>query len=118
MIVLFIGDVVGRPGRRAVQDHLDRIVDRHRVDFTIVNIENAADGNGITPEHRYPDFVAIARGFHWQARHVSRKADLTSALQEMIDSPEPYLLDVQVPYQEHVMPMIPAGMTVRDLIKE
>ena len=50
MIVLFIGDVVGRPGRRAVQDHLDRIVDRHRVDFTIVNIENAADGNGITPE--------------------------------------------------------------------
>jgi acetolactate synthase-1/2/3 large subunit len=36
----------------------------------------------------------------------------------MIDSPEPYLLDVQVPYQEHVMPMIPAGMTVKDLIKE
>jgi len=27
-------------------------------------------------------------------------------------------LDVQVPYQEHVLPMIPAGMTVRDLIKE
>ena len=36
----------------------------------------------------------------------------------MIDSPGPYLLDVQVPYQEHVLPMIPAGMTVRDLIKE
>ena len=75
-------------------------------------------GNGITPEKRYPDFVTIARGFHWGARHVCRKAELTEALQEMIDSPGPYLLDVQVPYQEHVMPMIPSGMTVRDLIKE
>ena len=46
------------------------------------------------------------------------KAELTDALQEMIDSPGPYLLDVQVPYQEHVLPMIPSGMTVRDLIKE
>jgi acetolactate synthase-1/2/3 large subunit len=75
-------------------------------------------GNGITPDERYPDFVTIARGFHWNARHVWQKAELSEALQEMIDSPGPYLLDVQVPYQEHVMPMIPSGMTVRDLIKE
>ncbi len=50
MKVLFIGDVVGRPGRRAVREHLERVVDRRRVDFTIINVENAADGNGITPE--------------------------------------------------------------------
>jgi acetolactate synthase I/II/III large subunit len=80
--------------------------------------EAIGHGNGITPEHRYPDFVTIARGFHWQARHVWRKAELAEAIQEMIDSPDPFLLDVQVPYQEHVLPMIPAGMTVRDLIKE
>jgi acetolactate synthase I/II/III large subunit len=80
--------------------------------------EAIGQGNGITPEHRYPDFVTVARGFHWNARQVSRKAELTEALQEMIDSSGPYLLDVQVPYQEHVLPMIPAGMTVRDLIKE
>ena len=36
---------------------------------------------------------------------------------EMIESPGPYLLDVQVPYFEHVLPMIPSGMTVKDLIK-
>ena len=80
--------------------------------------EATGQGNGITPEKRYPDFVTIARGFRWEARHVWRKAELTEALQEMIDSPGPYLLDVQVPYQEHVLPMIPADMTVRDLIKE
>ena len=80
--------------------------------------EAIGQGNGITPEHRYPDFVTIARGFQWAARHVRQKSELSEAIQEMIDSPGPYLLDVQVPYQEHVLPMIPAGMTVRDLIKE
>jgi acetolactate synthase I/II/III large subunit len=75
-------------------------------------------GNGISPEHRYPNFVDVAKGFHWNGRQVSRKAEISAAIQEMIDSPGPYLLDVQVPYQEHVLPMIPAGMTVRDLIKE
>jgi len=80
--------------------------------------EAIGQGDGITPEHRYPDFVTIARGFHWDARHVCEKAELTAALQEMIDAPGPYLLDVQIPYQEHVLPMIPAGMTVRDLIKK
>jgi acetolactate synthase-1/2/3 large subunit len=80
--------------------------------------EAIGQGNGITPDERYPDFVTIARGFHWNGRRVWRKAELTEALQEMIDSIGPYLLDVQVPYQEHVLPMIPSGMTVRDLIKE
>ena len=80
--------------------------------------EATGRGNGITPDERYPDFVAIARGFNWQGRHVHEKAELTDAIQEMIDAPGAYLLDVQVPYQEHVLPMIPAGMTVRELIKE
>jgi acetolactate synthase-1/2/3 large subunit len=39
------------------------------------------------------------------------------ALERLINSAGPALLDVQVPYQEHVLPMIPSGGTVRDLIK-
>jgi acetolactate synthase-1/2/3 large subunit len=74
-------------------------------------------GDGITPENRYPDFVTIAKGFQWGARHVKKKDELRDALVEMIESKGPYLLDVQVPYQEHVLPMIPSGMTVKDLIK-
>jgi metallophosphoesterase (TIGR00282 family) len=50
MKLLFIGDVVGKPGRRIVQDKLTSIIDIHRVDYTIVNIENAAGGFGITPD--------------------------------------------------------------------
>ncbi|MCI0640034.1 MAG: biosynthetic-type acetolactate synthase large subunit [Gemmataceae bacterium] len=69
-------------------------------------------------EHEpYPDFVALAQGFKCGARSVERKEDLDDALEEMIDSKLPYVLDVLVPYQEHVLPMIPGGMTVRDIIK-
>jgi 2',3'-cyclic-nucleotide 2'-phosphodiesterase len=49
MRILFVGDVVGRPGRDVVQRHLRRLCEELDVDFTIVNGENAADGIGITP---------------------------------------------------------------------
>ena len=50
MNILFIGDVVGSPGRRIVKERLLGLVDRHQIDFTIVNVENAAGGFGVTPE--------------------------------------------------------------------
>jgi acetolactate synthase-1/2/3 large subunit len=65
----------------------------------------------------YPDFAAIAKGFGCGARSISRKEDLDGALEEMLDGKVPYVLDILVPYQEHVLPMIPGGMTVRDIIK-
>ncbi len=65
----------------------------------------------------YPDFVTLAKGFRCGTRRIADKKDVDDALQEMIDSTGPYVLDVQVPYQEHVLPMIPSGMTVRDIIK-
>ncbi len=46
--LLFIGDVVGRTGRRALQQLLPRLVDRHSVDLVVANGENAAAGFGIT----------------------------------------------------------------------
>lgn len=50
MIVLAVGDVVGGPGRRAVEQLLPGLVRRHSVDFVVVNGENSAGGAGITPE--------------------------------------------------------------------
>jgi metallophosphoesterase (TIGR00282 family) len=49
MNLLFVGDIVGRPGRRILAAELPRLIDRHAVDFVVVNIENAAGGFGITP---------------------------------------------------------------------
>lgn len=48
--ILFIGDIVGSPGRQAVVRELHRLVDRHQVDLVIANGENAAGGFGITEE--------------------------------------------------------------------
>lgn len=47
--ILFLGDIVGEPGRKAVIDNLAEIRREHAVDFVIVNGENAAAGKGITP---------------------------------------------------------------------
>jgi metallophosphoesterase (TIGR00282 family) len=46
--ILFIGDIVGRPGRELVRRGLASIVDHHAVDFVVANVENAAAGFGIT----------------------------------------------------------------------
>ena len=48
--LLFIGDIIGKPGRQAVSRELDRLVDRHMVDLVIANGENAAGGFGITED--------------------------------------------------------------------
>jgi metallophosphoesterase (TIGR00282 family) len=48
MIILFIGDIVGRPGRNLVQKGLRALVDHYDVDLTIANVENAAAGFGLT----------------------------------------------------------------------
>ena len=66
----------------------------------------------------HPDFVNIAKGFGIPAARVERKKDLESALEHLLDTPGPYVLDVIVPYQEHVLPMIPAGHTFADIITE
>ncbi len=50
MRLLFIGDIVGRPGRELVRHGLSAIVDEHQVDLVIANAENAAAGFGITRE--------------------------------------------------------------------
>lgn len=48
MRVFFIGDIVGKPGRKAVREILPDVVSEHSVDFVIANCENAAAGFGVT----------------------------------------------------------------------
>jgi acetolactate synthase-1/2/3 large subunit len=84
----------------------------------IDNPEATGKGDGLGPKVRYPNFVQIAKGYGCGAAYIRNKADLVPALKEMIEYDGPYVLDVEVPYQEHVLPMIPSGRTVRDMIKE
>ena len=48
--ILFVGDIIGKPGRQALSRELHRLVDRHTIDIVIANGENAAGGFGLTVE--------------------------------------------------------------------
>lgn len=50
MKVLFVGDIIGNAGRRAVREIVPKIIANHAVDLVVVNGENAAGGFGITPQ--------------------------------------------------------------------
>ncbi len=84
----------------------------------IHHAEASGNGQGAYAAERYPDYVAIAKGYGCGAATVSRKVDLNDALDEMLASTGPFVLDVQVPYMEHVLPMIPSGHSVDDMIME
>jgi len=64
----------------------------------------------------YPDYVAVCNSFNVKCERVMYKKDLRAAMQRMLDANEPYVLDIVVPYTEHVLPFIPAGRTVADMI--
>ena len=80
--------------------------------------EARGKGSSAYAVERYPDFVQIAKGYGCGAATVSKKEDLEAALIEMIEYDGPFVLDVEVPYQEHVLPMIPSGGSVDDMITE
>jgi len=64
----------------------------------------------------YPDYVRVCTSFNVPCERVMYKRDLRAALQRMLAAKTPYVLDVVTPYAEHVLPFIPAGRTVADMI--
>ncbi|MDB6055892.1 MAG: hypothetical protein JWN25_3415 [Verrucomicrobiales bacterium] len=74
--ILFIGDIVGEPGRRAVTSLLPRLKERHGLHFVVANGENSAGGSGITPATAEAIFTAgvdvITSGDHlWDQKEVT-----------------------------------------------
>jgi acetolactate synthase I/II/III large subunit len=64
----------------------------------------------------YPDYVRVCNSFNVKCERVMFKRDLRAAIQRLLDADEPYVLDVVTPYSTHVIPFIPAGKTVADMI--
>lgn len=71
MRVLFIGDVVGGPGRRGLRDAMPGLRERYAPDLIVVNGENSAGGVGIT-ERTANDFFAMGAGVITTGNHVYR----------------------------------------------
>ncbi|MFH1776006.1 MAG: TIGR00282 family metallophosphoesterase [Candidatus Omnitrophota bacterium] len=80
MKILVIGDIVGSPGRKAVQDLLPHIVKENQIEFCIANGENAAGGSGITLSVADELFAAgvnvITSGDHiWKKKEIIPELD-------------------------------------------
>ncbi|MDQ0159023.1 TIGR00282 family metallophosphoesterase [Alkalibacillus salilacus] len=93
MKILFIGDIVGKPGRDALQQQLTQLKRQHRADFTIVNGENAAHGKGITKKiyHQILEWGAdmVTLGNHaWDKKEIFDFIDDTDQLVRPANFPE------------------------------
>jgi hypothetical protein len=77
--ILFVGDVVGAPGRRALAEALEKVIDKHRVDFTIVNVENAAGGFGLTVE-LFDDLSKMPIDVFSSGNHIWDKKEIYDTL--------------------------------------
>lgn len=86
--------------------------------FFASNRGNTYLGDPDSRHEIYPDYVTVCQGFGIPAERVNHKHELRAALERMLAAKGPYVLDVTVPYTEHVLPMIPAGKTVKDMIFE
>ncbi|CAN0924696.1 Acetolactate synthase 3, chloroplastic [Linum grandiflorum] len=66
----------------------------------------------------FPNMLNFAEACGIPAARVSRIGELREGMKKMLETPGPYLLDVMVPHQEHVLPMIPSGGAFKDVITE
>ena len=62
-----------------------------------------------------PDFVTIAKGYHIEAKRVTKREELATAIQVMMTSEEAYFLEVCVEKEDNVFPMIPSGASVSEI---
>jgi len=81
MKLLFVGDVVGKPGRKALS-MLEKIIGREKIDFTVVNIENAAGGFGVTAE-LFADLTKLPIDVFTSGNHIWDKKDFVPLLNDL-----------------------------------
>src|SRR5512141_1918144 len=79
--LLFIGDVVGKPGRKALS-LLEKVIGREHIDFTIVNIENAAGGFGVTAE-LFADMTKLPIDVFTSGNHIWDKKEFVPLLGDL-----------------------------------
>ena len=59
--------------------------------------------------------MTIAKGYHIEAKRVTKRSELKDAIKEMIASKDAYFLEVCVEKEDNVFPMIPSGASVSDI---
>ena len=73
------------------------------------------DKNYASTELVNPDFVMISMAYHIPAKKVSKREELDSSLQEMLDADGPYLLEITIEKEGNVFPMVEPGKSVSEI---
>ncbi|MFA6082227.1 MAG: TIGR00282 family metallophosphoesterase [Patescibacteria group bacterium] len=81
MNILFIGDISGRLGRRAVTEVLPEIIKKHKVDLVIANIENASSGDGVSVK-AYDELRALPIDIFTSGNHIWQKREIYPTLED------------------------------------
>ena len=68
-----------------------------------------------SPELINPDFTTIAKGYFIESKKVTKRQDLSAAVEQMIKSKDSFFLEVVVEKEDNVFPMIPSGASVSDI---
>ena len=94
-----------------------------KYDSTRANTFLADPSAEYDPTHKnnellYPNFPLLCAGFGIKCERVTEPEDLPAAITRMLESEEAYVLDVMVPHDVHVLPLIPGGMTYKDVVLE
>jgi len=79
--ILFIGDIVGRPGRSAVREVLPKLIEEKEIDFVIANGENLAAGKGMTKE-KYDEMLEAGVDYFTSGNHIWANRDIIPYLKE------------------------------------
>lgn len=66
-------------------------------------------------ELKNPDFVAVSKGFFVDAKKVDRRKDLNRALDDLLKSEKPYVLEIAVEKEDNIFPMMPTGASVEEM---
>lgn len=81
MKLLFVGDIVGKPGRKILRSALPGLIDQHLADYVVVNIENAAGGFGVTGPI-LEEFLALPIDCFTTGNHIWDKREVLGLLDE------------------------------------
>ena len=92
--------------------------DSNRANTFLADPDVTYDPTHHTPEVLYPNFPVLCAGFGIKCERVVEPSELPAAIERMLASKEAYVLDVMVPHDVHVLPMIPGGMCYRDVVLE
>ena len=109
--ILYIGDIVGQPGRTALLRKLNPVVDREKVDFTIVNIENAAGGFGVT-EAILDELSDLPINLYTSGNHIWDKKDFVERLDDLDNIIRPANYPVGNPGRGSAVKTTAAGVKV------